>query len=237
MAVLLTENTAPRRLKMSYEEYLNFADNTQIVEWVEGEVIIYMPPIPQHQIILRFLNNLLDSFVQFFNLGDVYPAPLEVKLWPDGPSREPDIFFVTKENQITKLTAKRFEGTPDLIIEIISPGSVTEDRVRKFSQYEQAGVKEYWIIDPRPHQQQVDFYLLGANNQFHAAPLSQDGRYFSTVLPNLWFDIDWLWQDPLPNPQLVLAKIMTSIEDLPPDVKATYQALHQILLTRTSKHD
>jgi Uma2 family endonuclease len=220
----------PQRLKMSYEEYLEIAGNARIVEWVDGESIIYMPPTPQHQIIFRFLNNLLDSFVQFFNLGDVYAAPLEVKLWPDGPSREPDIFFVTTENQIIKLTDKRFEGAPDLIIEIIWPGSVTEDRVRKFSQYEQAGVKEYWIIDPRPHQQQVDFYSLGEDNLYHAAPLGDEGRFHSTVIPNFWLNIDWLWADPLPNPQLVLAEIMISIEDLPTDVKAAYQALYKILL-------
>ncbi len=236
MVTTIIEDVATQRLKMSYEEYLEFASDSRIVEWVAGEAIIYMPPIPQHQNIIYLLGTLIGLFVQFFDLGDLFMAPLEVKLWPNGPSREPDIFFVAKENQ-PKLTQKRFEGAPDLIIEIISPGSVTEDRVRKFSQYEQAGVKEYWIIDPRPHQQQVDFYLLGADKQFHAAPLNEDGRYFSTILPNLWFDIDWLWQEPLPNPQLVLAKIMISIEDLPTDVKAAYQALYQILLNRMTKHD
>ena len=142
-----------------------------------------------------------------------------------------DLVFIRQEN-LSKLTPERFEGGPDLVIEIISPGSVSEDRVRKFTQYEQAGVREYWIIDPRPHQQQADFYVLGEDNLYHAAPLAADGRYQSTVIPNFWFNIDWLWTDPLPNPQLTLAEIMISIEDLPADVKSAYQALHEALIPK-----
>jgi Uma2 family endonuclease len=231
MAVTTVEAPTARHLKMTYDKYLEFADDAQIVEWVEGEVIVYMPPIYKHQDIVSFLGQLLDSFIRFFDLGTLILAPFEVKLWPDGPSREPDLVFIRHEN-LSKLTDERFEGGPDLIIEIISPGSVSEDRVRKFIQYEQAGVQEYWIVDPRPHQQQVDFYVLGEDNVYHAAPLEEDGRYHSTVIPNFWLNIDWLWQDPLPNPQLALAEIMTSIEELPAKVKATYQALYEILASK-----
>lgn len=227
------EKVTPQRLKMSYQDYLEFADEIHITEWVEGEVIVYMPPTDIHQNIIRFLSILLDSFAQVFDLGTVRFAPLEVKLWPDGPSREPDIFFVAKENS-HKLTTKRFEGAPDLIIEIISPGSVSEDRVRKFREYEQAGVKEYWIIDPRQYQQQIDFYLLGNDQQFYAAPLTDEGHFHSVVLPDFWFDTNWLWCDPLPNPQLLLAQIMISINTLPANAKAVYQALYDLLSQQTS---
>ena len=228
----IIEDVTSQRIKMSYEEYLQFANDTQIVEWDEGEVIIYMPPIPEHQIISHFLSTLIGLYIQYFNLGKLHYAPLEVKLWPDGPSREPDIFFVAQENA-ARLTDKRFEGAPDLIIEIISPGSVTEDRVRKFNQYEQAGVKEYWLIDPRPHQQQADFYLLGEDKLFFAAPLDEAGRFYSAVLPNFWFNLDWLWQDPLLNPQLILAEIMVSIESLSAEAKSVYQALYNLLSQQT----
>jgi Uma2 family endonuclease len=224
----IIEKMAPQRLEMSYEEYLEFATDSEVVEWVDGEVISYMPPTDRHQDLSRFLSALLDSFVQFFKLGVLRYAPLEVKLWPDGPSREPDIFFIANDH-LTQLTTERFEGAPDLIIEIISPGSVSEDRVRKFTQYEQAGVREYWLVDPRPRQQQVDFYVLGSDNLYHSAPIGDDGRYESTVITNFWLNVDWLWQQPLPNPQLALAEIMMSIGELPAEVKATYQALYKIL--------
>jgi len=62
---------APQRLKMSYEEYLEFAGDSEIVEWVNEEVIQYMPPIPEHQNISRFLIVLLDAFIEFFELAVV----------------------------------------------------------------------------------------------------------------------------------------------------------------------
>ena len=216
------------RLKMSYDDYLALANESQIVEWVEGEVIIHMPPAVLHQQIGGFLMTLLDGFVQYFGKGIVLPAPLEVKLWPDGPSREPDILFVAQEN-LARLTPRRFEGPPDLVIEIISPGSVTEDRVRKFMEYEQAGVPEYWLIDPRPHQEQVDFYGLDEAGTYQTLPVDEAGIYHSTVLPNFWLDLAWFHQDPLPNPQFVLAEIMLQLETLPADARAAYQAMYDLL--------
>lgn len=221
-------DVAPHRLKMSYDQYLEFADDSRIVEWTDGEVICYMPPITEHQDISRFLIVLLDSFIQFFRLGVLHHAPLEVKLWPNGPAREPDILFISNRN-LSNLTDQRYEGGPDLIIEIISPGSVTEDRVRKFTQYEEAGVQEYWIIDPRPRQQQADFFILDTEGRYQPAPLGAEGQYFSSVIRDFWFNVDWLWLNPLPNPQLALAEIMISLDHLPGEVKAPYQALYNLL--------
>lgn len=228
MVTAIDETLAPQRLKMSYEEYLEAASGTRIMDWVNGEGIIYMPPIYQHQNITSFLDALLRSFIEFFNLGVLIPAPFEVKLWPGGPSREPDLIFIASEN-LAHLSDKRFEGCPDLLVEIISPGSVTEDRVRKFTEYEQAGVREYWVIDPRPRQQQADFYVLGKDRVYRAAPLDETGLYFSTVIPNFWLNIEWLRQERLPNPQLALAEIMVSIETLPAEAKTTFQSLHKLL--------
>ncbi len=219
---------APERCRMSYEEYLKFAPDSRLMEWVDGEVIIYMPPVYKHQDVVSFLATLLRLYIHLFNLGKVIVSPFEVKLWPGGPAREPDILFIARPN-LTKLTAERFEGAPDLLIEIISPGSVTEDRVRKFTEYEQAGVREYWIIDPRPHQQQADFYGLDEAKIFQPAPLTEDGIYHSAVIPGFWLKTDWLWQEPLPNPQLILAEMITSQADLPAEVKAAYQTIQRWL--------
>ncbi|MDX1520631.1 MAG: Uma2 family endonuclease [Anaerolineae bacterium] len=224
----MVEENTPHRVKMSYADYLEAAGDSQIVEWVEGETINYRPPTNTHQNISRLIFLLLDSFIQFFKLGVIIYAPFEVKLWPDGPAREPDILFISNEN-LPNLGKKRLNGGPDLIIEIISPGSVTEDRVRKFSEYERAGVKEYWIIDPRPHQQQADFYRLGDDGEYHDVSVEADGRFYSQVLPNFWLSVAWLWQEPLLNPQLGFAEIMLSIDDLSDEIKDAYQALYNVL--------
>jgi len=222
------EALAPQRLRMSYEAYLKRVPDSRIMEWVEGEVIIYMPPLHQHQLLITLLDRLLGSYVQFFNLGSLILAPYEVKLWPDGPSREPDLFFVANKGQ-ARLTASRCDGAPDLIIEIISPGSVTEDRVHKFLEYERAGVREYWVIDPRPYQQQADFFILSKGKEFHPAPLDDTGSFRSTILPDFRFKLGWLWQEEALNSQLALAEIMMSNETLPADVKQAYATIHRTL--------
>ncbi len=223
--------TASRRHKISYEEYLETASETQIMEWVNGEVITYMPPLLEHQDIVGFLDALLRNFVNYFQLGRILPAPFAVKLWPEGPAREPDLLFIATENQ-TNLTAKQFNGAPDLLVEIISPSSVTEDRVRKFTEYEQAGVREYWLIDPRPHQQQADFYVLDETGILQPAPVSNEGVYASAILPHFWLDIASLWQSPLPDSQLVLANILRTHPDVPQSEQEIYQALYDSLAAR-----
>lgn len=216
------------RLRMDYNQYLEFAGEAQIVEWVNGEVIVHVPPLHRHQVLVSFLNQLLSAFVQFFELGAIVVAPFEVKLWPDGPAREPDLFFVSP-HQMGQLSEQRFAGGPALVVEIISAGSVTIDRVDKFQEYQQAGVREYWLIDSRPHQQQADFFVADEDGRFQPVPLDEDGRFFSTVLPHFWLDVAWLAQDTLPNPQLALAEIMLTIDNLPADARQTFRALRDLL--------
>ncbi len=226
LAPLPTEQKTPlpQRLKMSYEEYLEFAPDSQKIEWVNGEAIIYMPATPPHQRLIVFLVNLLQQFTQIFNLGIVQVAPIEVKLWPDGPSREPDILFIAHDGKAQE-TSKRIEGAPDLVVEIISPGSVTIDRRDKYQEYEQAGVKEYWLIDPRPRQPKITIYVLDAEGLFIPTLPDDKDHYHSSVLPHFWFKIDWLQQFPLT--ELALAEIMLTIADLPPADKAFYQNTFQ----------
>ena len=223
-----TETAAPRRVPMRYEDYLALTDQTQIVEWVDGEGIFYMPPKYDHQNIVSFLDSILRFFVQQFDLGVMIPSPFEVKLWPDGPSREPDLLFVSRQN-INRLEVDKVIGAPDLVIEVISPSSASEDRVHKFKEYELAGVQEYWIIDPRPRQQQGDFYRLNEAGRYESVSLGETGRFHSTVIPGFWLDVDWLWEEPLPNPQLIVAEIMLLLKTLPPELRSAYQALYAAL--------
>lgn len=77
------------------------------------------------------------------------------------------------------------------------------------------------------YRQQADFYRLDADGRFAEAPIADDGVYHSTVLPGLWLRLDWLWQTPLPNPQMCLAEILMAADAAPPRVKAAYEALYQ----------
>jgi len=180
-------------LRMSYEEYLSWTGEDMHAEWVNGEVIVHMPPKTLHQMLMSYLDRLLGIFVTVFDLGAVHVAPFEVRLGPDGPSREPDLLFISKAH-LDRLTAERVAGPPDLIVEIVSDDSAHRDRVDKFDEYEAAGVAEYWVIDNRPQRQRAWFYVRDEAGRFRPVPVGDDGLYRSVVLPGLTLRLNWLWQ-------------------------------------------
>ena len=198
--LIVTKTEAPGQ-KMSYEEFLNWSNEEVHAEWdaSTGEAIIFMPPKDIHQTTLGFLYRLLSLYVELFNLGKVGFAPFEVKLKPGGSSREPDVFFVAKAN-LERWTEERLIGPPDLIIEIISPDSVSRDRNKKFKEYAEISVPEYWIIDPRPGKQRADFFRLDEQNQYTLYATEDDERAESQVLPNFWLRPAWLWQVDILDP-------------------------------------
>ena len=194
----LIEKSKTARVKMSYEDYLQWAPENRVTEWVEGEVIIHMPPKLEHQSILEFVFRLITGYVELHKLGVTRIAPFAVKLWPDGPSREPDMFFLKAEKK-DRLQSKQLDGPPDLIVEVISPDSVHRDRDDKFHEYAEAGVPEYWIIDSRPGRQRADFYQLAESGHYQLAATEDDERVESKSLPGFWLNPVWFWQEPQPG--------------------------------------
>ncbi|HDN67528.1 MAG TPA: Uma2 family endonuclease [Firmicutes bacterium] len=213
VAVVETKVKAPTiteeqpRLRMSYEEFLAWADEDVHAEWVDGEVIVQMPPKTVHQAVAFFIAKILGLFADFLNLGYVFTAPFEMRLSPDGPSREPDVLFVSREH-LDRLTEDRLEGPADLVVEVVSDESVVRDRVDKFYEYQDFGVREYWLIDPRPDKQRADFWVLDEQGRYQPVPIDSEGLYRSTVVPGFWLKVDWLWQDPLPDPWDVLVQVI-----------------------------
>lgn len=210
--------TGEQHIKMSYEEFVAGVDEDAHAEWVDGEVIFFMPPKTMHQRIGQFLAGLLSMYVQMLRLGEVLSAPLEMRAMPDGNAREPDILFVANEHR-ERLTERRLEGPADLVVEIISNESVGRDRGDKFYEYEEAGVREYWIVDPRPGKQRVDVWWLAAEGKYQAVVPDDHGRYHSQVLPGFWIHAGWLTQEPLPDTLMVLAEM----RGIAPDVVQAFR--------------
>lgn len=209
---------------VSYETYLALAPETRVVEWVHGEMITYPTSTLEHQEALGFLLVLLAGYVQMARLGKVMITPFEVKLWPGGPSREPDLLFISK-HRLAHLGSRRFEGAPDLVVEIVSPGSVREDKVRKFGEYEQAGVGEYWLIDTRPRQESAEFYRRDEAGIFQPLEIAEDGRVSSTVLPRFWLNVDWLRRDQQPSVHAALADIFAADDTFPAELSELHRRL------------
>ena len=215
--------TKPARLKMSYEEFLQWADEDTRAEWVDGEVIIHMPPKDIHQATVGFLHRLLGLFVDLFNLGKVRIAPFEIKLRPGGSSREPDILFVAKEN-LDRLTEDKLIGPADLIVEVISEDSVRRDRDDKFQEYREAGVREYWIIDPRPNKQRADFFRRDEGGAYRLFATEDDERVESQVLPGFWLRPAWLWQADEGDPFLTFCEMAGMLESVVQGFRQQMQA-------------
>src|SRR5699024_4908133 len=160
-------------------------------EWVNGKAIVFMPPNTKHQALVVFLSTLFSLFVELKRLGKMLVAPVEMRLLTEGSAREPDVLFVAQEHK-ARITKQRIEGPADLVVEIISPESAARDRSDKFDEYQRAGVREYWIVDPRPGLERVDVWALDDQGKYRpVAP--QQGVCRSALLPGFWLDSAWLW--------------------------------------------
>jgi Uma2 family endonuclease len=185
--------TSPPSAKMTWEEFLEWHPDYGMAEWVDGEAFVMAPPVTNHQLISGFLYKCTSSYVELKALGIVFVAPVQMRLPRSG--REPDVLFVAEHNR-ARVEGLFINGPADLAIEVVSPDSRKRDRVEKFREYEQAGVREYWVFDGT--KKQAMFYGLGTDGSYHALPVDKDNVFHSQVLQGLWLRVAWLWQDPHP---------------------------------------
>ena len=130
------------------EDYYNLPENVR-AELIDGQIYYMAAPSRIHQKILMFLSKTIANYIDSKDGScEVYPAPFAVKLFEDDDKTvvEPDISVICDPN---KLTDRGCTGAPDWIVEIVSPSTSSHDYIRKLNLYAKAGVKEYWIIDPR----------------------------------------------------------------------------------------
>jgi len=185
------------RGSVTFEEYLAQSSDTRICEWVDGEVITMPGASFEHQNLSGFLLTVMRFFVERNDLGSIMTSPFAMKLDAQRRGREPDILFVSKDRQ--HLFKKTYlDGAADLAVEIISPESIGRDRGDKFVEYEAAGIKEYWLIDPE--RRQAEFYRLNADG-FYQLIQTPEGVFRSEVLPEFFLRVEWLWQAQLPTLQ------------------------------------
>lgn len=185
--------SSPRRPKMSYEEFLAWADEDTLAEWVNGEVAMMPPASKRHQDIVDFLTSVMRAFVEQRELGRVLSAPFQMKL---EHGREPDLLFVAREH-LGRLKETYLDGPADLVVEIVSPESVGRDRGDKFYEYARGGVPEYWLIDPQARW--AEFSRLGKAGRYEIVFSGNEGVYRSAALAGFWLRVEWLWQEPLPR--------------------------------------
>lgn len=137
----------PRQGRWREEDYFALPDSNQIIELSTGRLVMPPPPTPEHQTISGTLYLALARFVEVEASGRVLYSPVAVRLW-EGKIREPDLLFIRREH-IDRIKDRLVDGAPDWVAEIVSPSTRQTDQEEKLVEYAQAGIPEYWLIDPK----------------------------------------------------------------------------------------
>ena len=181
----------------SFADYLTW-DESERWEIIDGTPYMQSAPSRIHQeisfgLLMQFGNYLKDKGCK------IYHAPFSVRL--DLTENDEDVKNVVEPDltivcDSSKLDERGCKGSPDMIIEILSPSSAKMDKVIKFEKYEQAGVKEYWILEPEPKL--VSVFVLQENNRY--------GR------PNMYTDDDTISVSIFPDLEIDLRSVFSSIQ-------------------------
>ena len=146
----------PQPESLTLEQYEALPEDLR-VEVFDGVVYDMASPSQEHQTISMELSTVLNTYIRG-KKGScrVFHAPFDVKL-SEQPLTivQPDLMIVCDKD---KLDGKRCNGAPDFIIEIVSPGNPADDYIRKLYYYKNAGVREYWIVDPRRKNVTINFF-------------------------------------------------------------------------------
>ena len=131
---------------LTYNDFLTFPDDGKRHELIAGAHYVTPSPNTRHQMISGNLMTALRVCLESHPRGLVFAAPFDVVL-SDADVVVPDLIYISRERRRI-LTAQNVQGAPDLIVEILSPGTRKADEIAKRALYERSGVTDYWIVDP-----------------------------------------------------------------------------------------
>lgn len=159
------EKKIPQPKLLTYQDYVKLTqpDNGNF-ELLNGQIYFMASPKPSHQRISLHLSYFLAACVIPNNLGEIFPAPMDV-VFTEHDTFQPDLLFITKEG-LNIIGENKIDGSPDLVVEILSPSNDVNDAERrpmsyKKHIYEITGVKEYWLVNVE--KQTLTLYKQVAN--------------------------------------------------------------------------
>jgi Uma2 family endonuclease len=181
----------------TYSDYYTWKFQER-VELIKGKIFKMSPaPSRQHQKIAVTLTGIFyNHFLE--HTCEVYPAPFDVRLLVARKSQpalaetvvQPDLCVVS---DLSKLDDRGCVGAPDLVVEILSPGNSKKEMHEKFEVYQEAGVKEYWLVNP--HEALVLIYLLNDDGEFIGKPPVVSGmELHSYIFPELKLQLSELFK-------------------------------------------
>lgn len=193
MSVALLEETplAPSAALGPYrrEDYDRLPDQPRC-ELIYGRIFMTPSPTPRHQVIALEIWQRLRDFASHQG-GIAFAAPLDVEL-ADHSVVQPDVLYLSAERR-ERIGEKRVIEAPDLLVEVLSPGTARRDRGDKLRLYAESGVLEYWIVDPA--ERQIEFLVaeqLGEGARFVVA-VPAGPVYRSRAAAGFELDLEELW--------------------------------------------
>lgn len=174
----------PEQRQSALERFLALPEGTAC-QLIAGELVMSPAPIPLHQAVILELSIQMALFVKKEKAGRVFTSPIDVRL-NERSIFQPDILFISKE-KANLIGERMIEGPPDLVAEVLSPSSAYHDLRTKFRAYEQAGVQEYWIVDPERKSVEV---FVSSGSKFQLRQEAEgEGAVQSVLLAGLSVDL------------------------------------------------
>ena len=183
----------------SYGDYLNWTWG-EMVELIHGKIYKMSPaPSSLHQ---RISGELFRQIANFLTEKrcQVFSAPFDVRLSSSKTKNDNDIFTVVQPDlcvvcEPSKIDKRGCLGAPDWIIEILSKNTSSKDLNEKFDVYEEASVKEYWVV--HPEEQTVLVYILDELGKYRGQrkPYARSNKIFSATLPDLTIDLSTVFPE------------------------------------------
>lgn len=172
--------------QMTATEFAQLPESNNIIELIDGEVIVAPAPVDKHQ---EAIGNLYFNLRMLKLPGEWRLAPSDVYL-DDLNVVQPDLFWVSDENPNCHLIENYWHGAPDLVIEILSPGTTRRDRDAKYSLYERTGVREYWIVDAQ--ELYIEVYGLQDGKFTRQGLYGLGDSFVTSVLNGITLSVDTL---------------------------------------------
>ncbi len=165
-------------------EYVNEDSNCELID---GMLVIHSPALEEHEDIFGYLYTILRSYLEKSQSGKIYGSRFIMRIsnkW----NPEPDIFIIKPENY-SKIKTNYYDGPADLVIEIISKSTRELDLTKKLPEFLKVGVKEVWIIDPE--NKEITVHSKDITTKY--SDYKSNTIIKSSVLPELQFQVNWLW--------------------------------------------
>jgi Uma2 family endonuclease len=181
----------PPQGEWTYEDYARLPDNGFRYEVINGELFMSPAPNPSHQTIVGEIFFVLMKLTKEQNLGRVLAAPIDVVLGEIGTPVQPDIIFIQQE-RLDIIGERKINGAPDLVVEVLSPGTEQHDRQKKYKLYATAEVKEYWLVDPKSCT--IEVHVLRGQAYAPLGTFGPDETIQSELLPDLQLAVSEICQ-------------------------------------------